>query len=212
MAYTKIQSPFKRNEKGLFLPEFSLMVFEYLYKVSWKVYEKLDGFNCQVYWNGEDVQFSGKTENTFFTDEQLNYLKATFKPEIFNRLELDSCYLFGELVGPKCNGNPYNLSQPQFVLFDSYREFTQCWQDDPFLEIVAEGFGIWGAPLLFTDTLEAMTHEIQNQLPGYESTLFPGRKTEGFILRPFCELSAAPHGRVITKLKHRDRFIEGFNL
>lgn len=211
MAYTKIQSPFKRNEKKHFLPEFTLMVFEYLYKVPWKVYEKIDGFNCQIHWDGENVRFSGKSNDTFFTEPQLTYLKYKFTSETFNILQLDPCYLFGEVIGPRCNGNRYNLAEPQFVLFDSYRQFTGCWQDDSFLAILGDAFEIWRSPMLFTDTLEHCVIEVQNQLPGHESILLPGRKSEGYILRPFCELSANAHGRVITKLKFNDKFINEFS-
>lgn len=221
MTYPKIQSPYKRNETGVFIPEFSLQVFSYLFDNIWLIYEKIDGFNVRVIWDGENVHFNGKSDNTAFTVAQLSYLNSIFKPNLF--APFDPCVIYGELVGPKCNGNVYKLKEHEFVLFDSYRssnaEWNKLsnagWQGTDFLDELCTLFKIRRSPCIAVMPLRYCVRQFLNKTLDTSymiSTMFPGMASEGFILRPECELTTSRNERVITKLKFRDKFSEGFDI
>ena len=213
MIFPKIQSPYKRNETGVFIPEFSLQVFSYLLDNIWLIYEKIDGFNVRVIWDGENVHFNGKSDNTAFTVAQLDYLGSIFKPNLFAQFE--PCVVYGELVGPKCNGNLYKLQSHEFVLFDCYRSLNLTWQNTDFLEELCKIFKIRRSPCIAVMTLrQCSQHFFDGTLnEAYKtSTMFAGKPSEGFILRPECELLTQYNERVITKLKFRDKFSEGFDI
>lgn len=213
MIYPKIQSPYMRNEKGEFLPEFSLQIFAYLNQNPWLIYEKVDGFNVRVMWDGENVTFNGKSDNTAFTAAQLIYLSSIFPTKLF--LQFDPCVIYGELVGPKCNANVYKLKEHEFILFDSYRMSTASWQGPDFLGELCQIFKIRRSPCIAVMLLNYCVKQFFYQTidDSYRtSTLFPGKASEGFILRPECELTTNRNERVITKLKFRDKFSEGFEI
>jgi hypothetical protein len=212
MFYPKIQSPFKRNDKKEFISEWSLDVFKYLQDNLFHVYEKLDGMNIRVYWNGYTVSFAGKSDNTEFTTEQLTYLQQTFKPEHFNGLE--PCYLFGELVGKDCHTNRYNLKDVRFFLFDLYRISTRSWQTDEFIKYMADKIGIKCIETVVTGRLNQIIKIIRytsiDNVP--DSDYFPLFQSEGVILRPTTSILLPNEDRVITKLKFNDKYHEDFNL
>lgn len=221
MIFPKIQSPYKRNETGVFIPEFSLQIFSYLLDNIWLIYEKIDGFNVRVIWDGENVHFNGKSDNTAFTVNQLSYLNSIFKPSLF--AQFDPCVIYGELVGPKCNGNLYKLQGQEFILFDCYRlsnvtayhQSTAGWQDTDFLNELCTLFKIRRSPCIAVMTLRHCTKQFYNGTLSEDyktSTMFIDKPSEGFILRPECELSTSRNERVITKLKFRDKFSEGFDI
>jgi len=215
MKYPKILSPFKRNDKKHFLPEFSSQEFRYLYTNKWFAYEKLDGMNCSVTWDGNEVSFSGKSDATEFTDEQMTYLTSAFKKEQFQVLEFEPFVLFGELVGPKANGNPYKLDRSKFILFDAFRFSTQTWQGVITLSTLSANFNISSARCLTIVTLQNAVQAFKtNQInPSYlNSFAFPGHHVEGFIFKPEVPLLMHNGNRVITKLKLKDSFTEGFDL
>ena len=64
--YNKIQSLFKRDQKGKMLfGEYSLPEFEYLKDNTWAFTEKVDGTNIRVMYKGneafgDDLTFGGK--------------------------------------------------------------------------------------------------------------------------------------------------------
>lgn len=214
MLYPKIQSPFKRNAQKEFIPEFSHLVFEFLFKNQFNIYEKMDGFNVRVYWDGTAVRFDGKSNNTEFTPKQILYLTETFPSEKFSNLE--PCYLFGELIGDKCHTNRYNLPHVEFILFDSYRILSSCWQSDEFILYLSELFSVRCAEKLGEATLEDMSYALYktqklNQETPY-SQMFPAFLAEGVILRPATCIFLPNGKRIITKLKFSDKYAENFDL
>lgn len=122
--YPKIPSPFKRlisgAQKGKFNYSYwSIPEFEYLKDCDWIFTEKIDGTNIRVYWDGHKVSFYGRTDKAIIPPELLNKLNELFYEELFEQEFQDKpVILFGEGVGPKINGNRYNLSDYDFVLFD----------------------------------------------------------------------------------------------
>lgn len=215
MKYPKINSPFNRDSKKIFLSEWSSEEFRYLYDNRWFAYEKIDGTNCRVTYDGTNVTFNGKSDQTDFTEEQLSYLESTFTKERFDVLNFEPFTMYGELVGPKCNHNYYNLKTHQFILFDALRHSTKVWQGVITLTNLSGLFDIQSSQCVGIWTLRDAVKIIQTKSdnPVYcDSFTFPGKKSEGLILRPIVPLLQFNGDRVITKLKFKDQFCEGFCL
>ena len=60
--YHKINSVYKRDEKGKFTKEFSIPEFEYLFHNIWIGTEKIDGTNIRIGWDGENVTIGGRMQ------------------------------------------------------------------------------------------------------------------------------------------------------
>jgi hypothetical protein len=117
----------------------------------------------------------------------------------------------------------YQLTEHEFILFDCYR-FSNAswhkmsnggWQETDFLEELANVFKIRRSPCIAVMTLVYCIKKffIGDLFDGYKlSSLFQDKPSEGFILRPECQLTTSQNERVITKLKFRDKFSKGFEL
>ena len=66
-TYHKIQTVYirdpKNNMKTLLEGEWSKPEFEYLAENKWYCTEKIDGTNMRILWDGEQVEYRGKTDN-----------------------------------------------------------------------------------------------------------------------------------------------------
>lgn len=208
-VYPKVNSIFKRDEKSVYQLEFAEDAFDYLWDKTWAVYEKFDGFNCRVIWDAEKqtVYFYGKSNSTYFTDIQNEYLLTVFQSKLFKKYE--TMILFGEMIG-KNSRYSYGLIEPKFILFDVFRWSTQRWQQRDFIINLADEFEIEYAPLLKYDSLARIVEEVKGK-EALESALFKGFKMEGYILKPVIEFYKANNERIMTKIKFKDKFSEAFN-
>lgn len=208
MFYPKIQSPFKRTEKREFLSEYSLKVFAALSNIEYEVYEKMDGYNIRLYWDGEKVNVAGKSDDTQMPVRHLQYLQTQFTSDKFT--DMDQCYLFGELVGESCHTNLYNLKLTEFILFDTYRIQTNAWQSQEYVKKIGDRFSVRTPELLGIATLKTVVGKFYHKTAIHDSVMFPGCNAEGVILRPVVDLFLSNGDRVITKLKFKDKFHETF--
>lgn len=208
--YHKIKSVFKRDKNKSFIrTEYSMREFEYLKNNRWVGTEKVDGTNTRVMWNGEDLVFGGKTDNSQMPPLLLKKLGELFKADRFmsmfpseeNRVIQEVC-LYGEGYGQKIQkkmGMKYNPNGVDFVLFDI--KIGHWWLSRENIENVANGFGIYAVPIVFEGTLLDAIQRVENQ--GIRSS-FGDFLAEGLVLKPEVELFCRNGGRVITKLKHCD--------
>src|SRR6056297_1994451 len=81
--YHKIQSVYKRDPETKYQTlldgQYSLPEFELLKDIKWVFTEKVDGTNIRVIWDGEKINFKGKTDNAQMHDYMLDTLNNTFK-------------------------------------------------------------------------------------------------------------------------------------
>ncbi len=193
MKYPKINSLYKRDEKGKFLPEFSCSEFAYLYKNKWVATEKVDGTNIRVIWDG-NVTFAGRTDNAVIPTPLLNKLGELFTKDKFNCHHLT---LFGEGYGAGIqSGGDYG--GVNFILFDVL--INGFWLERKDIEEFAQKFNIGVVPILFEDTLENIEGIVKE---GFKSTL-KSSPPEGVVLKPAVSLNCRNGERVITKLKLKD--------
>lgn len=201
--YHKINSLFKRDEKGNFIfDQFSTPEFKYLYENEWVGTEKIDGTNIRIHWNGEKAEIGGRTDSAqipAFLVNRLQELVETFNwQEVFP--DAEEVTLFGEGYGAKIQkvGGLYKPDGVDFILFDV--KIGHWWMKREAVNEIAEKLAIESVPVIFRGTL---AEAIEFVKPGFDSTI-GNAKAEGLVLVPAVDLFARRGDRIITKLKTKD--------
>ena len=200
IPYIKIQSLYKRDEKGKMLfGQYSLPEFEYLRDNTWVFTEKVDGTNIRVMWNGTNVTFNGKTDNAQIPATLVKKLIETFPTEKFESLDEELC-LYGEGYGVKIQkgGGNYIPDGVNFVLFDV--KVGDWWLKREDIEDIANKFPISVVPIIGEGTLDKLALMCEE---GFNSQ-WGDFIAEGVVARPKVELRDRAGHRIITKLKHKD--------
>ena len=203
--YHKIQSVFKRDEKGRMLfGEYSTDEFDYLKNNQWTFTEKVDGTNVRVHWDGKDVILGGRTDNaqipTFLMQRLQNMFMTTPAKQIFRSMDNESMTLYGEGYGAKIQkgGGNYKADGVDFVLFDV--QVGGWWLKRKDVVDIAISFRVGTVPELVNGTLPEMVSMVRKGL-GSMWGEFPA---EGIVARPVVELQGRNGKRIITKIKHKD--------
>lgn len=205
-SYPKIKNIFKYSEDGKYLyGKYSMPVFEYLRNNEWILEEKIDGTNTRVIFDGENIYFKGRRENSQLPAPLLNKLKEIFnesKKDTFKVLFGDESIvtLYGEGVGPKIQkrGKYYFNGEYNFVLFDVLIGNTFLSRDDVLM--IAFALGISKAPVITKGTLD-MAVELAKK--GFKSA-FGNVEAEGIVARPVIELRTNYGERIIAKIRTED--------
>lgn len=210
--YPKIDTIFKRDmqTKGnpILLDEYSQPEFRYLASNLWIGTEKVDGTNVRVHWNGNRLQFGGRTDNaqmpTFLLDRLQERFPLRDDDKFRQKFGADeegnlNVTLYGEGFGARIQkGGNYISNGVDFALFDV--QVGDWWLQRSDVEDVALEFGVPVVPVVMVGTLfdaVAMCRE------GFESQ-WGHFIAEGLVLRPAVELKTRAGRRIITKLKYRD--------
>ena len=108
----------KRNKRKClegkyFYPEFGNIK-------KFRVDEKIDGTNIRIEYIDGKKFIGGRTVNSQIPPGLLDFLNGKFTDELLARyfLPTSRVVLFGEGIGPKIQGNPYEKGYFDFVLFD----------------------------------------------------------------------------------------------
>ena len=198
--YPKIDSIWKRDNRGVFLDIYSTPEIEYLKDAPWSWAEKVDGTNIRVFsWEGSEPIFRGRTDQAKIPLYLFDRLS-----EIFPRFVKDKAppgtILFGEGYGAKIQkgGGNYKSDGCDFVLFDVFIE--NCWMARESLEDIASKLNLAIVPIVGVGTLEEASIAVKE---GITSTWgnFP---MEGLVLKPTVELRNRIGNRIITKVKGKD--------
>jgi len=212
--YHKITTVFKRDPKNMryiFEGEWSEPEFLYLKDNEWVFTEKVDGTNIRVMWNGSNVVFGGKSDDTQLYMPLVQKLQETFdttpKRQELKKMfsvtnpdeEINVC-LYGEGYGAKIQkgGGNYRPDGVDFVLFDVM--VNGWWLQRKDVEDIAVKLGIKVVPIVGSGTLLEAVTMVKN---GFNSQWgdFPA---EGLVCRPAVELKKRNGERLITKIKCRD--------
>ena len=204
--YHKIHTVFKRdmenNGKTLLEGQYSLPEFEFLANNRWVFTEKVDGTNIRIKWDGDNVQFGGKTDNASIPAKLVERLRECFPDDSAFKSSFSDCdvgvCLYGEGYGPKIqSGGNYRTDQ-DFVLFDV--RVGDWWLQRVDVEDVAAKMSLDIVPILGDGTLAECIETVRG---GFNSTWgeFPA---EGIVARPSTELFSRGGNRIITKIKCRD--------
>jgi hypothetical protein len=203
MQYPKINSAFKRDEKGKMLfGEYSSIEFIALKDAQWSAAEKIDGTNIRLF---KDGTFRGRTDRATFNPEQeVVLLKWAQK---FKEANLpDGAVMYGELYGKdiQAAGRDYS-DEYEFCAFDIW--LGNRWFDmgelhafcDPVFP-AAHGRGC----MSLDDWTVCFVKGYYKKSYHTHSACAVKDVCEGVVLRPLCTLLDAQGNRIITKLKHKD--------
>lgn len=202
--YHKIQSLYKRDEKGKFIiGSWSMPELEYLKNNLWEFTEKVDGTNIRVMFDGDNVTFGGKTDNAQIPAYLVTALNNQFmtlpKRQIFKEKFPDGVCLYGEGYGAKIQKGGGNYRPDQgFVLFDVL--VGDWWLKREDVEDTAKALGIDVVPVIKIGTLYEAEADCKK---GFKST-WGDFEAEGYVLRPLTPLFGRNGKRVITKVKCKD--------
>jgi len=200
--YHKIQSIYKRDErtnyKTFIEGDYSLPVFRYLRNVEWEFTEKIDGTNIRVIWDGERVEFRGKSDRAQIPPHLLEKLTLLFPPEKFT--EMSPRTLYGEGYGVKIQkvGKRYIPDDCNFILFDV--AINEKWLPSDVVTEIAYELKIDRVPILCTGTLDDAVVMCKK---GFKSELMD-YEPEGLVCRTAYNDLHTSSGRIITKLKLKD--------
>lgn len=205
MEYHKIQSLYKRDEKGKMLfGEYSRPEFAYLSLAIWDLTEKVDGTNIRIEWTGEKVLYKGKTENAQIHSTLITRLIDMFPDElmhsVFDKTPVTLC---GEGYGNKIQkvGSSYIKDGVDFILFDV--NIGGIYLERKNVQDIADKLNISIVPIVYRGTLDDMeklcVRGIKSAISEDNTLVF-----EGIVARPTIELLDRRGERIITKLKCKD--------
>ncbi len=203
--YHKINSIFKRDEKGRFITtEYSRPEFEFLRNCPWQWTEKVDGTNIRLTVENGLLRVGGRTDAaqipTFLLDSINKLISVdSFKSVFPDCADLSTVTLYGEGYGARIQkGGGHYRSDTSFVLFDVLvGNWWLKWDD---VVEVAQKLNIQHVPVVGNGTL---SEGILFTREGYKST-WGDFMAEGIILKPEVDLFERGGHRIITKLKHKD--------
>ena len=193
--YPKIDSIFKRDDKGRFTDEYSCDAFKYLANNEWTFTEKIDGTNIRIGFDALGVHIGGRTERAQIPAHLVEYLSSTFTEDKFT----DEIVLYGEGYGHKIQkGGRYLEDRVGFILFD-VRVGNWWLKRDDILDI-GSNFGVPVVPVIGCGTLEDACKMAKDGIMSQVGDC----DAEGIVLRPAVELKERSGRRIITKVKTRD--------
>ena len=202
--YHKIKNVFKRDTKTnkLINNEFTTPEFENLKNIDWVCTEKIDGTSIRVIWDGENIEFKGRNENSQIPVELAEKLTDIFQPQMSKfKVAFDNtpvCF-YGEGYGRKINGGgKYIKDGVDFILFDIH--CCGYWLMREAVEGYAEMFNIDVVPIVAIGNIATA---IDIAIKGFKSKICDA-DAEGLILRPKVELQDRMGNRIIMKIKVRD--------
>lgn len=217
-VYHKIKTVWLRdlntNFKKLINNGWAKPEFEYLKNNIWTGTEKIDGTNIRIIWNGNNVEFKGKTDNAIIPNHLIEKLSTIFTiekmEEVFQQkrnsngnLQNQIVCMYGEGYGHKIqNGGNYLQNDVNFILFDI--KIGNWWLLRDSLENIANKLNIPIVPIVFSGTLLEAIEMTKN---GFTSTIAQNKEyiAEGLVLKPKgIELYNRKGERIITKIKHKD--------
>ena len=197
IKYPKIDSVFKRDDCGAFTNEFACPEFEYLYKNQWIWTEKIDGTNIRIGWDGENVEFGGRTDKAQIPAHLMEYLSDRYNA-LGNVLHPNTV-LFGEGYGHKINkGGKYLPDSVGFILFDVWVDGWWLRRED--VVSVACKLGISAVPCLDVATLCGAEDYVRN---GFGSNI-ADCDAEGLVLKPLTQMNFRTGKPIMTKIKTKD--------
>lgn len=203
MEYHKIQTIWKRDEKGKIIPgDWTLPEFEYLQHNKWYFTEKVDGTNIRIERRDGVFRIGGRTDNAQLHSQLVHVLSTTFQPlndASVSVFAYDNIALYGEGYGAGIQkGGGLYRPDKSFVLFDV--KVGDSWLDRNNVNDVAATLGIDAVPSFGHGTLLDAVDMVR---PGLVSHWGPF-ESEGLVCRPATELYDRRGHRVICKIKTCD--------
>ena len=204
-TYHKIQTVWKRDpdnkNRTLLEGQWALPEFELLASVPWEFTEKVDGTNVRVIWDGEQIEYRGKTDNAQMPTKLYSALVELFSPgTLGGKFGTDGeVCLYGEGYGARIQKGGGNYRQDNgFVLFDV--RIGEWWLRRQDVQDVGKSLGLDVVPVISFGSLLEMVDRCR---AGFQSQ-WGDFQAEGIVARPMVDLRTRRGDRIITKLKCKD--------
>lgn len=199
--YPKIPGPFKRapERPHPVIPwAWSSHELALLSDVDWHWYEKIDGTNIRVIWDGHKPEFRGRTDRAEIPAHLLAKLQELFPEEILEQqFGSTEAVLYGEGFGPKIQkGGGLYGDEVDFALFDVRIGHVWLRQED--VGSIGCNLGLRCAPYYGDLTLIDAIHHVHR---GWLSSHWAGVEPEGLVGRPEGDFLDRMGRRIIVKLK-----------
>ena len=205
IEYPKIDGPFVRDPKGkVILGQWRLPEFEYLKDNLWAWTEKIDGTNIRIGWDGEKVEFGGRSADSQMRTDLLIRLQELFPPEKFGIFDgAKQVVLFGEGYGARIQkgGGNYKSDGVDFILFDVW--IDGWWLKDEDMRGIAAKLDIDAVPDCGEASLSGVIANMSSPTAVCHSH-FGEFQLEGFVGKPLVPLSDRRGNRIVVKLKFKD--------
>lgn len=209
--YPKINSIFKRDDRGRFTEEYSQPEFELLKDMPWEATEKIDGECVGVHWAPQadilskpclwwGVKGADKRTQRAGVDDMLSQI---FSADKLTDLGYQEMSFFGEAFGGNIQkaGPRYRPTGVSFILFDVYCGHFWLRRED--VDDIAKKLQIPSVPVLGALALDDAIRRVSG---GFNSLVASDRSlgAEGMILRAPLGLLDRMGRRIITKVKTKD--------
>ncbi|MCP4919487.1 MAG: hypothetical protein GY913_21510 [Proteobacteria bacterium] len=221
--YHKIQSVFKRDQKGRFLlGEFARPELEYLLDCEWEWTEKVDGTNIRIGLAFDPPDDSGnlpalsyavggRTDRAQIPATLLDAIEALGLREKLPALFDGPVTLYGEGYGAKIQKGGGNYRPDQgFILFDV--KVGEWWLDRENVEDVADKLGLEVVPLWVTSKFKTWGNRVVGTLRaaiadvagGHLQSVWTDVAPEGLVGKPVVPLFNRKGERIVVKVKVKD--------
>jgi hypothetical protein len=192
MKYPKINTLYKRNGKGIIIPEeYSKEEFENI--VEWYVTEKIDGTNIRVCYSRIDItlgskdclEFKGRTDNAQIPKHLDEYLHKKFEiekiKEVFTyRGEIpNDIIIYGEGYGPKIQGGGKYRKDVSFICFDI--QIDSMWLEPELIKELCKKLNIEYVPEIGCPWEKDIVQLVKR---GFKSLINSSVEAEGVVVRP----------------------------
>lgn len=211
IKYPKINSIFRRDEKGKFTHGFSDPIFEYLWENEWYGTEKIDGTNIRIGISidekeNAEIDIRGRTDRAQLTEELYNVLENTAKKIIASEVlhTPTNVIFFGEGYGKNIQkaGKLYSPDEYKFILFDLW--INGQWIQRELLKEIAEKAEIDIVPIMYEGPLYNAVDIVKKGIISTFSNSENSFQSEGLVLKPKIELKDPYSRPILTKLKTKD--------
>lgn len=209
--YHKIQSIYKRDDKGRFRMGFwSEEWMAYLATREWLFTEKVDGTNIRVAYSHGRIIYGGRTGNAQIPAKLIGRLDELFSDDLmfehFEYAEEADVCLYGEGFGAGIQkGGGLYRDRQSFILFDV--KVGDWWLKRSDVVDVARKLGIDVVPVIGVGTLLEAASMVLQGFPSKVARAQKGQdlpEAEGLVCRPAVDLFDRGGRRIIVKVKTRD--------
>jgi len=216
MKYHKIQTVFKReiDKNGKYTSKiidglWTKEEFKILKDITWNWYEKIDGTNIRINFDGENITFAGRTDKAIIPNHLMKYLQDKYLSQIekfktlFNKTDNTDIIIFGEGYGHKIQavGDKYLAdNKVSFIGFDI--NINGIWLKKEDVKTIFDTLDTDMTPLIYTGNI---TEAINIVKKGFNSKISHSiLKAEGLVGIPVGNFKDRMNNRIITKLKTKD--------
>ena len=203
--YPKIQSLYKRDmtkkHKPLIESDYTRDEYRVLKNAVWESYEKIDGTNIRIHWDGEGFLVGGRTYaaklHPILVDKIYNLLDAEKFKEKFDDTPVT---IYGEGYGNNIQKvGPLYSSEYNFIMFDIL--IGNFWLTYETMKDLGEFFNIDVVPRIMTTV--GFDSAIDLCKEGFKSSI-GNAPAEGVIIKPALGLKDRAGKRIISKIKCSD--------